>query len=60
MDRIKSFLEDSRQELKRVNWPTREETIKYTMFVIVFSVALALYLGALDFGFVKGLQELVS
>jgi len=60
MDRIKSFLEDSRQELKRVNWPTREETIKYTMFVIVFSIALALYLGALDFGFVKGLQELVS
>ncbi len=60
MDRIKAFIEDSRQELKRVNWPTREETVRYTVFVIALSLILAVFLGALDFGFVRGLERVIE
>lgn len=60
MDRIKSFIEDSLHELKRVNWPTREETIRYTGFVIVFSLVLAAFLGAIDFAFLKGIERLIG
>lgn len=56
---LKNFIQESRQELKKVNWPSKEETARYTMFVIGFSLVLASFLGLLDFGFLKGLQNLI-
>lgn len=57
--KTKTFLQESKQELKKVNWPTRAETVRYTLFVIVFSLVIAAYLGAIDFGFVQLLEKLV-
>ena len=45
------FLKESRSELKKVTWPTREETIRYTAAVIVISLATAGLLGGADFIF---------
>lgn len=42
------FFKDVKLELSRVNWPTRQETIKYTAVVVVFSLVMAAFLGALD------------
>lgn len=50
-NRFKNFLQEARQEFKRINWPTRQETIRYTMFVVIFSLGMALFLGLLDFIF---------
>lgn len=57
--KIKLFFEDSRRELKRVNWPSRKETVRYTVFVIGFSIAVAAFLGLLDFIFIQLLERLV-
>ncbi len=57
---IREFFQESRQEFKRVNWPTREETIRYTLFVVVFSLAVALFLGVLDYGFVQILEKIIA
>lgn len=35
-------------ELKKVTWPTREETIKLTMIVIVISLLIGAYIGIID------------
>jgi preprotein translocase subunit SecE len=51
MNKIVSFLKEVRLEMKKVNWPTRQETMQYTLIVIGLSVAVALYLGGLDFLF---------
>lgn len=51
-----SFLQESRQELGRVNWPTRQETIKLTLVVIGMSLLVAMFLGALDFAFTRLLE----
>lgn len=59
MDRIRAFLQESKQELKRVNWPTREETTRYTLFVIFFSLGIAAVLGFLDYAFLQILQKVV-
>ena len=56
MSRIITFLQESKQELKRVNWPTKDETKRYTLFVILFSLAFALFLGILDYGFLRTLE----
>lgn len=58
--RIITFLQESKQELKRVNWPTKDETKRYTLFVILFSVAFAIFLGLLDFGFLHALEFAVQ
>lgn len=49
--KVKSFWEESRQEFKRVNWPTFPETTRMTTIVIVFALGTALLLGVLDSGF---------
>jgi len=55
----KKFFQESKQELKRVNWPTKQETVRYTLFVIGFSLAFAAFLGVFDFAFLKALQNFV-
>jgi len=43
-----NFLKEVKIELKRVNWPTRRETLNYTLLVIGISLAVAAFLGGLD------------
>ena len=45
------FVQDIINELKKVTWPTREETVRLTVIVIVVSVAIGLFLGGADIGF---------
>jgi len=49
--KIINFLKEVRRELKKVTWPTRQETIKHTLAVIAISLGVALFLGAADFLF---------
>lgn len=49
--RIKKFFEESRTELRHVNWPTRDETIRLTTIVIGLSLGLSLFLGFFDYIF---------
>lgn len=57
--KIGEFLKDVKIELRKVSWPTRQETIKLTGVVILISVILAAFLGLLDFGFVTLLNRLL-
>ncbi|HOZ36670.1 MAG TPA: preprotein translocase subunit SecE [bacterium] len=56
MASLVQYFKDSKLELKKVVWPTQKQTINHTLLVIGFSVALALFLGVIDFG----LSELVK
>ncbi len=51
LTRITTFLKEVKVELKKVNWPTKQETIKYTLIVIGVSLAVMIFLGGLDFLF---------
>ncbi|PIP22268.1 MAG: preprotein translocase subunit SecE [Candidatus Nealsonbacteria bacterium CG23_combo_of_CG06-09_8_20_14_all_39_25] len=57
--KIITFLKEVRLEMKKVNWPTRQETLKYTLIVIGVSVAVAVFLGTLDFIFTTLLNKFV-
>lgn len=50
LDRTVNFFKESRIELKKVRWPTRQETVRYTIAVIAASAALAVFLGVIDYG----------
>lgn len=43
-----SFARESRMELRKVFWPTRQETIQTTLFVGAMVVVLALFLWGID------------
>lgn len=58
-DKIVTFLKEVRLEMKKVNWPTRQETIRKTLIVIGISVAVAAFLGTLDFIFTTLLNKFV-
>jgi preprotein translocase SecE subunit len=42
------WMEDIISELRKVTWPTRQDTVNLTMVVIVVSVAVGLALGGID------------
>jgi len=47
-NKIAIFLNEVRLEIKKVNWPTRQETIRYTLIVLGVSVVVAVFLGSID------------
>jgi len=46
--RVVGFLRDVRSELRKVTWPTWDELKKATGVIIVFVVALGIFIGLLD------------
>lgn len=58
--RIKRFFGEAQQELRHVNWPTRQEAVRLTTIVIGISVGLSLFLGAFDFLFADIIKKLIS
>ncbi len=45
------WIEEIIAELRKVTWPTREETLNLTLVVIVVSVIVGAFLGGIDMGF---------
>jgi preprotein translocase subunit SecE len=48
---VPGFFRDIIAELRKVTWPTREETTRLGFAVIVVSIAMGLLLGGVDLGF---------
>ena len=59
LNKTKRFLREVVIELKRVNWPSKKETIKHTLTVIAVLVIVAVFLGGLDFLYTKLLNNLI-
>lgn len=55
--RLFTFLKEVQLEMKRVNWPTRQQVVQNTALVLAISVAVAIFLGMLDFIFVSLLER---
>ena len=57
---IGQYLKETQGELRHVAWPTRTQTVVYTVLVALISVAVALYLGLFDYIFTSGLTRIVG
>jgi preprotein translocase subunit SecE len=47
-ERTKQFLREVKVELKKVTWPTRQQTIGSTVVVIILVLLIAAFLGVVD------------
>ena len=57
-DRFLYFVKETRIELRKVVWPTREETIKTTGFVLIAVIIVAIFLWIVDAFFTWGVQSI--
>lgn len=54
-----TFLKEVKEELKKVVWPSNQEVVRLTMVVIIVSLIVGSYLGALDYIFTKVMQVII-
>lgn len=57
---IKNYFIGSYQEMRKVTWPTKQQTINYSLLVIGLSIGLAVFFAVLDYGFNLGIENLLS
>jgi len=53
MQRILQYFREVMQELKKVSWPTKEQTYNLTFLVVLVTLVAALYIGGLDYIFAQ-------
>ena len=51
MAKVVQFIKESKAELKKVVWPTKEDVFSSINVVIISTIVVAVVLGALDLGF---------
>ncbi len=60
MNKISQFLKEVRQEVRKVTWPTKAETIRYSIMVVVASLVVAVYLGGVDYVVTNLLERFIQ
>lgn len=60
MNFIKNYIQEVTQELKKVSWPGKEQTINKTVLVIVVSLIVAVYIGGIDFILKQIMKSLIN
>lgn len=54
------YIGEVKEELRKVEWPTREKTVRLTVIVVAASAFVGIYIGALDWLFTYLLTFLVK
>jgi preprotein translocase subunit SecE len=57
---ITRYYRETRGEIRKVTWPTREESRRLTAIVLGVTAVMSLFLGILDYIFSNLIQELVK
>lgn len=60
MNKIKRFILESVVELKKVHWPTKQETIRLTGYVIGVSLGVGLLVALFDYLFKELLTYIIT
>jgi len=51
MNKVIQFFLEAKAEMLKVNWPTKKQTVNYTLLVVAVSIVVAGFLGGLDWVF---------
>ncbi len=57
--RSREFVKEVLAEFRRVTWPNRPELINSTAVVIVVTIVLAFFLGAVDIGLARIVERIL-
>lgn len=54
------YIRESKEELEKVTWPTRQQTLRYSLLVVAASVGMGLFFAALDASLNLGFEKLIG
>ena len=54
------YVRESKEELEKVTWPTRQQTLRYSILVVVVAVGMGLFFAGLDSALNLGLEKLIG
>jgi len=55
-----SFFKDSREELKKVTWPDREEVTSFTVVVVISLIVFSIFLWLVDTGLMTLIRVVIG
>ncbi|HBP00168.1 MAG: Preprotein translocase [Candidatus Uhrbacteria bacterium GW2011_GWF2_41_16] len=55
-----TYLRESKEEFSKVTWPSRKETFRYSLLIIIGCTILAAFIAFLDWTFTLGLNKLID
>ncbi len=59
-NRLVRYLRESRAEMRKVTWPTREEALNLTAIVLIVTVLMSMFLWGLDVIFDSVMLRLIG
>lgn len=57
---ITTFFQESRAELRKVTWPTRQEAMNLTVAVVAMTIFIAAFLGIIDEVLTRIIQPIIG
>ncbi|MFA5071812.1 MAG: preprotein translocase subunit SecE [Minisyncoccales bacterium] len=58
-NKVSNFLGGAWSEIKKITWPTKSETIKYTLTVIAICLVVAGFLGLCDLLYIYLMENFI-
>ena len=59
INKLVQYIRDSKNEVKKVTWPTKKEIKQHTVLVIIISISMALFLGVVDLFLTKIIEQII-
>ncbi|MBN1325824.1 preprotein translocase subunit SecE [Candidatus Falkowbacteria bacterium] len=60
MSKISNYIRESIAELKKVTWPTKKQTVNYTLLIIGISLTVAFFIGVVDYILALGVEQVIK
>ena len=60
MEKLINYFKSSWAEMKKVSWPTKKQTMNYSLMVLGLSAGFALFFTALDYVFNSGITFMLT
>lgn len=60
MSKLTQFFRESKAEMRKVVWPTRDDVVSSVKVVIISTIIVAVVLGLLDFAFTEAFRFIMK
>jgi len=60
LDKLVNYFKESKEELKKVTWPSKRETLRQTLIVLGVCLAVGAFLGLVDYLLSLGLKLIIK
>jgi preprotein translocase subunit SecE len=60
VEATKNYFIGAYREMRKVSWPTKKQTINYSLLVIGLSIGMAIFFSILDYFFNLGIESIIK